>query len=102
MRPRLESPMCGTQKDLLMMAASGTVSLLFIDDTTCLDVHRNIYRIAKCFIVQQDNDPESPANSTRESIRGKKRKFETGHKRRHHRTTNRRRLYVNWPVSVNK
>lgn len=71
------------------MAASGTGSLIFIDDVTndgssrmTSEVYRSILAtnvqenatrlIGRRFTMQQDNDPKHTANATKEFIRGKK------------------------------
>ncbi len=71
------------------MAASGTGSLIFIDDVTDdgssrmnSEVYRNILSanlqrnafklIGRKFIMQQDNDPKHTANKTKDFIREKK------------------------------
>lgn len=74
------------------MAASGTGSLIFIDDVTDdgssrmnSEVDRNILSanlrrnalklIVRKFIMQQDNDPKHTANKTKDFIRGKSGRF---------------------------
>ena len=71
------------------MAASGTGSLVFIDDVTHdgssrmnSDVYKTILSgnlqrnasklISRSFIMQQDNDPKHTANTTKDFIRGGK------------------------------